>query len=173
MKVEEIEIPDVWIEALKECQSIDPTAIIAGGCLRDLYFGKEPKDVDIFTGQLPGWKLEDENCFDYEGMQYVLCVADAIKNNVHYNLIVVEPVSAEELIITFDLGFCQIAFDGEKLIKSPAFLWDAKYNLITLRHIDRYTRSIRRYARINERYNFDLIIPELEKANALPISPSI
>ena len=165
MEIEGLIIPQKWCDALAECQLKDPTAIIAGGCLRDLYFGREPKDVDIFTGQLPDWPLLDESSFDYEGMQYVLGVADYKRDDIKYNVIIVEPVAPNILIETFDLGFCQIAFDGKTLIKSQAFLWDAKYQLITLHHTDRYSRSIRRYARINERYNFDLIIPVLEKAN--------
>lgn len=173
MKVESLIIPQAWCDALAECQLKDPTAIIAGGCLRDLYFGKESKDVDIFTGQFPDWIIADEGHFDYKGMQYVLGVADYRRDDIKYNVIITEPVAPNVLIETFDLGFCQIAFDGTNLIKSRAFLWDAKYGVITLRHIDRYSRSIRRYARINERYNMDLIIPELEKINALPSQPPV
>ena len=173
MEVEGLIIPQKWCDALAECQLKDSTAIIAGGCLRDLYFGKEPKDVDIFTGQLPDWPLANEGHFDYKGMQYVLGVADYERDDIKFNVIVVEPVASSVLIETFDLGFCQIAFDGTKLIKSRAFLWDAKYGVITLKHIDRYSHSIRRYARINERYNMDLVIPELEIFNALPSQPPV
>ncbi len=41
-------VPDVWGEVLKEVLRITGDAIIAGGCLRDLYANRQIKDVDIF-----------------------------------------------------------------------------------------------------------------------------
>lgn len=41
-------IPDEWVDMLSATQKLFPQAIIAGGCLRDLDYGKSPKDVDIF-----------------------------------------------------------------------------------------------------------------------------
>ncbi len=42
-------IPAAWLEALREVQKVCPSAVIAGGALRDLAFGGYPKDLDIFV----------------------------------------------------------------------------------------------------------------------------
>lgn len=44
----EINIPQRIIDALKNIQIEIPDAAIAGGFLRDIYFGKQYKDIDIF-----------------------------------------------------------------------------------------------------------------------------
>ena len=47
-----MEIPPLWKEILTKVREIYPEAIIAGGSLRDLDHGKEPKDIDIFVEDL-------------------------------------------------------------------------------------------------------------------------
>jgi hypothetical protein len=90
-------------------------------------------------------------------------------------IIHIEAIEPFDLLDSFDLGICQIGFDGEHVLKTQAFEWDIKHDLITMRHIDRYRRSIQRYCRIHERYKaFELAIPELDtlttevKTNAEP-----
>jgi hypothetical protein len=43
-----MKIPADWQAVLQKIQTVYPSAIIAGGALRDLYHGKPVKDVDIF-----------------------------------------------------------------------------------------------------------------------------
>lgn len=171
MQIENINIPDEWCAKLIDLQQIAPNSIIAGGALRDLYTGHQPKDVDFFSDSttLPTWADgPQESNIDYKGMKYVLGVAEYKGNNLPYQVVIHEPIAHEALLESFDIGLCQIGFDGKSLIKTEAFLWDIKHNIMTLRHIDRYPRSILRYARINQRYNMELHIPELDRANALP-----
>src|ERR1700754_852148 len=44
-------IPDfsAGLAALTLVQAVFPKAVLAGGYLRDLFFGKTPKDIDIFV----------------------------------------------------------------------------------------------------------------------------
>src|SRR3546814_3140365 len=42
-----MEIPEKWRELLASVRSVFPTAIIAGGAMRDLENGKPVKDIDI------------------------------------------------------------------------------------------------------------------------------
>jgi hypothetical protein len=51
-------IPAWALNALQRIRVNYPDAFIAGGFLRDLYHGVEPKDLDVFTFQLP---KEEEN----------------------------------------------------------------------------------------------------------------
>lgn len=45
----QLAIPQEWQDVLKQVQAVFPSAIIAGGALRDLMHGKPIKDVDIFV----------------------------------------------------------------------------------------------------------------------------
>ncbi len=164
--IDGIHIPDFWHDALIDLQVMDPSAILAGGCIRDLFYGVEVKDLDFFTkGPFPSWAEPHETDKDYEGMQYVLAIGSYKLQSHEANVIMVENnESHEALLKSFDFGFCQIAYDGKRIIKTPEFDWDFKHSIITLRHIDRYRRSLRRYCRINQRYNLDLAIPQLDEA---------
>src|SRR5689334_11499331 len=42
-------IPIEWREMLHTLQQAYPSAVIAGGCLRDLVFGGAVKDIDVFV----------------------------------------------------------------------------------------------------------------------------
>lgn len=162
--IDGIHIPDFWHDALIDLQKLDPTAILAGGCIRDLYYGQEVKDLDFFTkGPLPNWAEPHKSNIDYEGMQYIVAVGSFKVQSREANVIMVDGVEPIAILNTFDFGFCQIGYDGKQIIKTPAFDWDFKHGLITMRHIDRYRRSLRRYARINQRYNMDLSIPQLDE----------
>ena len=45
----QINLPQEWLDVLKEIQQYFPGAVIAGGALRDLLSDKPIKDVDIFV----------------------------------------------------------------------------------------------------------------------------
>lgn len=161
MKIEEIEIPDQWCNDLVDLQKRDPSSVIAGGALRDLYCSKAPKDVDFFTKEMPDWKMPVGSGIDYVGMQYVDVIVTYLRQPLPYNVIRVTGCdSTAQLIESFDFGICQIAFDGKQIIKSQAFLWDLKYGRFTLRHTDRIERSKTRYERINQRYNWPMEIAD-------------
>ncbi|MDE2104197.1 MAG: hypothetical protein KGL39_43575 [Patescibacteria group bacterium] len=168
MNIDNLEIPDEWCSILSQLQVVEPDAILAGGSLRDLYHGVKPKDLDFFCRVFDGYVdlgMRESDTFDYEGMQYILAVQTYRKFSLPVNLIFIVDTPTKTLLESFDLGICQIGFDGKQLIKTDAFEWDSKHSIITMRHIDRYRRSIQRYCRINQRYNFELTIPELDELN--------
>ncbi len=76
-----VEVPESWKVELEAVRKFCPSAIIAGGCLRDLYCGKEPKDIDFFAlppmQELPiEWVGSD---IDYEGIFVFLSSCRAVK----------------------------------------------------------------------------------------------
>ncbi len=94
-------------------------------------------------------------------MQYVLGVVSYDKGPLPINLIHCDPwKTTEEFLASFDFGINQIGFDGVDIVATPAFHWDYKYGLFTLRHGDRYPRSLERFDRINKRYNWKMAIGE-------------
>lgn len=161
--IQGITIPDKWCNLLNTIQINDPTAMIAGGSLRDLSLGRAPKDLDIFATQLPYVENLGSSDMDYDGMQYVKAVVTWETDiDLPFNLVLHEPCTNQAMLESFDFGLCQIGFTGKELIKTTAYDWDFKHGIFTMRHVDRYARSIRRYARWLDRYqHFDIAIPEL------------
>lgn len=54
-------VPAEWTRLIKEIQVYFPQAVIAGGALRDLYHGRQPKDIDVF---IPVPEAEDNLWLD-------------------------------------------------------------------------------------------------------------
>lgn len=53
------DIPTNWKEVLEKVQQVFPSAVIAGGALRDTFLNKPIKDVDIFIPVPSGMTLDD------------------------------------------------------------------------------------------------------------------
>lgn len=159
-----ISIPIEWTNLLIKFQQTDPSAMIAGGALRDLSLGRAPKDLDIFTIHTPDVENLGSSEMDYEGMQYVEAVVTFTTDlDIPINIIIHTPISNQAMLESFDFGLCQIGYNGKEIIKTPAYDWDLKYGVFTMRHTDRYSRSIKRYARWLDRYDWNISIPELNK----------
>ncbi len=157
-------IPTKWQDALLELQTQDPTAIIAGGAIRDIFCGRQVKDVDFFCANHAAHfsnKFGASTTKDYKGMQYVLGIVDyAPDGDVPFSIIYHDSPDNMTLLSSFDFGLCQIGWNGKELIKTPAFDWDFKYGVMTLRRGDRHQRAIERYERINKKYGWPMVIGE-------------
>ena len=65
-----MQIPQEWREVLSKVQEVFPTAVIAGGALRDLEYNRPVKDVDIFIPvQRPDGSMEEQEAFIITQMQ--------------------------------------------------------------------------------------------------------
>ena len=53
--------------------------------------------------------------------------------------------NVDDLISKFDFGLCQIAYDGEQITYTNAFIKDFMNRTMTLTHANKYDRSIERY----------------------------
>lgn len=136
-------IPDSWVDLLKQLQKDDPTAVLAGGAIRDLYCARRPvKDLDFFIKAGEGFSQfrPQPSQSDYKGMEFVKAIlwypsAIPLPCNVicgdGYN-------STLQLLESFDYGLCQIAFDGLNIIRTHAFDWDYKHAVMTLRLTERH-----------------------------------
>lgn len=155
-------IPDKWVELLKQLQVEDPSAVLAGGAIRDLYLRKKPiKDLDFFVKKplgFPQFKNQPpEKC--YEGstpyVQDIYYYPDAAPLPI--NVVVGYGYeSTYQLIETFDFGLCQIAFDGNRIIKTWQFEQDHYRQVMTLylgeRQGHRREASIARFERWRDKY---------------------
>lgn len=163
------DIPSEFRFLLEEIQKTSPEAIIAGGAMRDWFHGHTPKDVDIFVSAgfdvtlIP--KLIENSQDDPSGelddtiTQSITFGGYSLPINIVWCNKNVIPMQRFE---KFDFGLCKIAWDGQTVIEHPEFLWDVKYNLITLRRapsIEMLLRSLERYKRFTAKYPYPLMIP--------------
>lgn len=124
-------VPSAALEALERVQSVDQHAILAGGVLRDSLFGKEVKDVDIFTGpfialcelraafpnhyvnvefDVDHMRLRNEYGMGFgERVDMVYKVTHGWDGSLPIQIIVRrDPIILDEVLADFDWSFCQI-----------------------------------------------------------------
>lgn len=164
--------------ALMALQVIAPGTVVAGGYLRDLFFGKPVKDIDFFLPHegatlenlrtvFPEAKLESYS----EWLAYRNEEVDAI-----YDLGLIDGLPAQGIVLRegmdpwarterFDFGFCQIRtfYDGFAQA-TDAFYKDAAASTATLVHCEsqsEFDRSMKRWKRLSKKYpELTLVIPE-------------
>ena len=130
-------IPREWRECLFEIQKDFPNAVIAGGCLRDCYFKREIKDVDIFIPEVDNAALEKflvnkynvsitrniqakkyDNVKNPEVDQVITVANAAGKYPVDF---IAVDVNKERVLARFDYDICQLSYDLNNFIMTDEF----------------------------------------------------
>lgn len=161
-------MPMAWRRVLAAVQQSYPSAVIAGGCLRDKDLGVRPKDIDIFIevpngrGRKPsefndemaaaGWPTEIAYAESYENKRGLLAVLrTTFPGCSPIELIFMEKVELAE----FDFGICQIKFDGQTVTRTADYHRDKRarvFRLVPDVSDESFLRSINRWASLKERY---------------------
>lgn len=160
-----------------------PEAFLAGGALRDLDNGKVIKDLDVFLSADADMdaimfamldhgyatvgtdlSLSEEYGSLGVGVTGILELLNIDSGKPPLNFIRVEEPTVTGQINRFDFGICQIAYDGERVMKTPAYLLDKASKTFTItRHDDGIDRALRRWERLRQKYvNWQLVNPEGE-----------
>lgn len=157
-------VPRIWRFQLDRLLEADYTAIIAGGCLRDLYCNRIPKDIDIFIsyekpqaayGRVAHFLGGEWTSKDYDQIT-AHCEITYVARQKGYlptEIIGLSPIKAAiDIIRRFDYGLNQICIDGDKLVYTEAFEKDFKEHTFTLTHAATYERSLKRYKAWAKKY---------------------
>lgn len=171
------DIPQAWRDVLAAIRAVCPSAVLAGGCLRDRDNGRDVKDLDVFINAR--WLDDAELCI-YQlregGFNVIFEPSDKTAYPEDQNLEVVAvaeldasalvniPVQliftnwpTERIVERFDYGICRLSFDGTSIIRPPEYDEDREARVFRLRR-ERPTAvamrgSIHRYARLtSEKY---------------------
>jgi hypothetical protein len=157
-------IPTKWVDLLWELQEHDPSALLAGGAIRDLYCGRPIKDLDfwVFNGEA---KFDFMKDYDYNAVGFneyeehkkhvreIDVIYEMTFEGQQINVILMRhTIHPMDLIQSFDFGLCQAAYDGYNFHLSPSFLYDFKHQCFTLMHGKTYEKSKERHQRFSERY---------------------
>lgn len=157
------------LAVLRRVQEVCPRAIIAGGFLRDLIAGVEPKDIDIFVpfteyrdnqGLLNMGAVQDPMS-GYVGIgedQEVFSVMNLPAAEVAYPVQIIElraGLDPVERAKAHDFGTCQVWHDGGQLHFTGLFTDDLDRRTFTLTDSGssaEYERSLRRWERISKKF---------------------
>jgi hypothetical protein len=166
-------IPQEWLDVLKEVHAVFPSAVIAGGALRDLMHERPIKDVDIFipvhkdyVGALDNafeaiWDLfAGEDCTLDPDSQYGVHKPEEADRDLYaifklnrrykYDLILCTPDAAR--IDTFDINICQITCDGKHVKMTGAFAHGFLTKTLKVMNVNRTDRNAARMERIALKY---------------------
>ncbi len=156
------------LRALSAVQKVYPSAILAGGYLRDAFFGRSQKDIDIFvdyseviTG-LPGSVVNTASGYMDNGDVDLVWELKGYALPVQV-IMLREGLTAMSRCLEHDFDFCQIWHDGWSTGCTSAFA-NANMDEITLVHCENqkeFDRSMRRWKRLSVKYpECVLVIPE-------------
>ena len=176
-----VQIPSDWKEVLQQIQVMFPSAIIAGGALRDLWHNKPIKDVDIFIPVIDC----DDDLFsahiksidpqaiviaasiygqtatgDPTGLRYIHAVWQMLIKGTIYEVIFIQDRNSD-ILEDFDISICQIGYDGNSLKTTAAFNRSIFDKVLRVCNINRGDRQINRITRIHSKYTEYTIDPEL------------
>ena len=171
-----LSIPPHWTTILNEIKAAGfPEAVVAGGAMRDLYFGKPHKDLDIFiqTGPAPAGLASAINILKREfGSPTAVCtapcvymgwnpeVAGFVNFTIHGEDVQIvginrDAFSMAAILRRIDFGICQIGWDGTNIEFTTAFFTDVANRTFTVNRQDNdndLSRTYRRFERISARY---------------------
>jgi len=140
-----------------------PGAIIAGGAIRDLFFGKSFKDIDVFyVGDGYTWPesftfAEGPKWTDYGDLHSVVEITNLKYkgNDVQVMRLTEHPIP---YVYQFDIDLCKAYYDGG-LYYTEDFVKDAVNKTLTING-GHGKRAVERANRINEKYNFIIKEPD-------------
>ena len=176
-------IPEEWTKLLSKTVSM----YIAGGSIRDLELGAVVKDVDVFVNVLNksdftakvdmiihDLGIEDKNVIHFDGDYQdpktgenvdgldneVGLVVKIKTENFSYDIIGRRGInSLDKVVAQFDLGICQIGYDGFKVRCSENYIRDKACKTITILKPMRYgTKGWEHLERVASKYkNYKVI----------------
>ena len=173
-------IPAEWQVLLRDIRAVAPEAFLAGGALRDLDNGRVIKDLDVFLStdadmadvmtamRKHGYTTVGSDLSlreDYGslgvGVTGILELRHSDPGVPPLNFIRVEDATVDAQINRFDFGICQIAYDGETVSRTMAYLLDQDAHTFTIiRRDDGDERALRRWERLRQKYEgWSLITP--------------
>lgn len=169
-------IPPEWSELLDYIQAFAPSAILAGGALRDLDNDRPVKDLDVFVHRSEAQQALDclrEAGFSIRltyrggyitGKDVLFAYSCSKEGHIEVNLIVLKlDFGMNECLSRMDFGICQAGTDGESIVTTDAYDSDKENKSITLKRAESkydFDWSMKRYRRLQTKYDWPLVIPE-------------
>ena len=157
------------LSEIKNCASF---AVIAGGYLRDKYYGVAIKDIDVFTSAdldvrklkagFSEWSVDSNTPSVDDTDDLAMYVKEGneftVYNLSHPTRTPIQVIASDayttmmSVLGGFDFGFCQIAFDGSNVLVTDAFWKDAANNTATFLKDKKLPQYSRHEQRLRAKY---------------------
>lgn len=157
-------------EVVRKIRKVFPEAILAGGYLRDVLLGIEPKDMDIFVGPKRAEHADDlcirmaeevgVGFFQEFNLTYASMEVNRIFSSGErlgecpIQVIELDKVNPVDRVGEHDFGLCQVWHDGGSLCMTGHYARDMAWKICTLVHCENeheHARSMRRWERLKEK----------------------
>ena len=162
--------PDLWTAILEQML---PGAVIAGGAIRDFILGVEPKDIDVFYGEVPLPEVTDidfseihyfdlrcglhridavyERIEEYKAMTGINLVSTGEMFGYKVDAVLMDDFKGGfDLVEGFDFGINRCWWNGQ-INDTDEAAYDRENKVVTLLQHDRLERSQVRFDRFNAR----------------------
>lgn len=174
------DVPEGWRQALLAVQKFYPSAVIAGGALRDLDNGREVKDIDIFVhgcgaddldecfkriGALKGFDpqpIDPDKVYPVGDMNDLVGHFDVVVRGLDVPVQIIMLRNHCDVVARIDYGICRISYDGATLTKTREYLRDQQDQVFRMRqerHGFELAASVHRYARLVQKYEGWKFVP--------------
>jgi hypothetical protein len=165
-----LQLPEAWLDTMSRVRSVMPSAYLAGGALRDLDNGRPVKDLDVFvTEDMHNDRLERALGGSYSYFRW--CPGDyidaakevqttytfkSLNGQPDLNFVQLDPsFNTASIIDRMDFGLCQIGFDPLGVVTTEAYDFDKRNGVFTLTRaesVEAVMRSIKRWKRLSAKY---------------------
>lgn len=165
------EIPFEYRTILQQLQEQFPEAVLAGGALRDWYFNRPVKDLDIFIqdrGAGTKGLIEEaygvtfkttipEHIATYKSLRDLVRSFEGVVSGYRVNVVSLKEgfTGLEQVVDRIDIGICQIGYDGTTPYATVDFWNDALDQVLRVVHYrdeSDLSRSHKRQLRLAEKY---------------------
>ena len=162
------DIPEEWTIQINTIRKKFPDAVIAGGCLRDLFTGQAEhiKDIDVFLPM--STEAEVTEYINLERPDQIIInkmtnygnmanddVTAVFSTNITAGDTPIEfiavNVTPDNVLTRFDFGICQIQYDGTLVSYTDQFAQDLEnkqFTIVRADNHDQFNRTRKRFERL-------------------------
>lgn len=169
----DVNVPQKWTDLILKIRTEFPSAIIAGGALRDYFNDVDVKDIDVFipaseyAGKLHvlnKWFGYETNKTDIENEYKKKKLLEEVfefyphgfRNPLQIIIVNSDKTGVPfigEQIARFDITVCRIAYDGHRLYFEPSYYMDNEDKILRIENPWNIESSLNRLDRISTKYS--------------------
>lgn len=164
-----------------------PRAFIAGGCIRDTILKRPVSDIDVFVPHGEEYLAREAIAHSHpkhtkEVPEPYFIMHTDVRTVNYYEGEDALPVNIigitqgldnpKAQLERFDFGLCRVAWDGKRLWKDLSFDVDSRdetFTLLFTQSDDAHENSMRRYARISQKYPGWKLVDKTKEEELFPL----
>jgi hypothetical protein len=165
-----LQLPEAWLDTMSRVRSVMPSAYLAGGALRDLDNNRPVKDLDVFfTEDMQSERLERSLEGSYSYFRWCpgdyIDAAKEVQTTYTFRSLNGQPdlnfiqldrdFNPAGIVERMDFGLCQIGCDVLGITTTADYDFDKRNQSFTLTRaetVEAVMRSLKRFQRLKAKY---------------------